>query len=73
MWNPRLRPDPGSIADLKVIQNSGLTRKNHLLANLSAPCDPRLRDDDGILSHDHVVRNLHQVINFYASSDNGSS
>jgi hypothetical protein len=73
MGNPGLRPNPGSITDLEMIQYTSLTCQYHLPANLSAPRNASLGNNDRILSHGNVMRNLHQVIYLYPSTNNGSS
>ncbi len=63
--------DRDAVADLQVAGQSDLPAENHVVAQLGAPGDADLRDDDAMLTHGHVVRDLDEVIYLGAFADDG--
>src|SRR5262249_32435450 len=52
---------------------SSLSTNQHPGTNPNASSDPDLRRDDGMFPNHHVVRDLHQVINFHTLLNPGAS
>jgi hypothetical protein len=54
-----------------MIHNSDLTRDDDILAELRTASDAGLRRNDRVFADNDIVSDLHQIIDFSASSDNG--
>jgi hypothetical protein len=67
-----LRTNLGLIADFDVIDHAYLPGQDNLIADLRASRNARLSGDDGILSNNHIVGDLNQVVYLRAATDNGS-
>jgi hypothetical protein len=70
-WDSRLRSRDSSVLKRAVVRNSDLTADNHFPAQNAAAGDARLRGNNGVLADLHVVRDLNQIIDFYAAADVG--
>jgi len=66
-----LRPDHGALADLKVVQDPYLTCQNHAGTEFCTAGDSCLSNDQALLSNDHVVGDVNQIIDLGASADHG--
>src|SRR5208283_1890639 len=59
------------VADFQVAGQAGLAAQHEVVPHLRAPGNPRLRDDDAVLTDADVVPNLDEVIYFGAPPDHG--
>jgi hypothetical protein len=64
-----LRPDHRAIADMEVIENPHLTQQCDIVPDSSTASNTHLSSDDRILSHNHIVGNLHKIVDFGAPAD----
>src|SRR5207247_5181106 len=66
LGNAALRGDHAAISDFDVADDANLPRHRDALANAGAARDSSLRHDHRIFSDDHVVRNLHEIVDLHA-------
>src|SRR5688572_20566172 len=64
-----LRSDDRSVADLDMIDYPHLSSQSHILAQFCTAGDPGLRRDHRVCSHGNIMRNLHEIIDLSASSN----
>jgi len=58
--------DLGASADLDVANDANLAAQGHKISKLGATGNTGLCHDDAMPSNNHVVPNLHEIINFRA-------
>src|SRR5207247_263846 len=66
LGNAALRGDHAAISDFDVADDANLPRHRDALANAGAARDSSLRHDHRMFSDDHVVRNLHEIVDLHA-------
>src|SRR5258708_396297 len=71
--DPALGIDLRPVGDLDMPYNTCLAADHHMAADLGAATHSRLRGDDRMMSHFHIMRNLDKVIQFGSHPDNGRS
>ena len=52
----------GPVSHLDMIYDADLTADNHLAPDVTAPGDTCLGHDDGILSNDDIMSDMHQIV-----------
>ena len=71
LGNAGLWPDDGAVADLDVIDHADLPGQSDVFAEPSAAGDSRLGCDHGMLTDDHIVGDLYQVVDLGSSLNDG--
>ena len=73
MHHPRLSRNHRFVTDGEVTRNPRLPCQDDIPTNTTASCNAGLSDDDGMLSDDHVVAYLDQIIDFASLTDSGGA
>ena len=68
-----LRTDHRAIADFNMIDDAYLSSQGHVSPQTRATRNSGLRRDHRILAHRHIVGDLHQIVDFDAARNHGSS
>src|SRR4029434_1864193 len=68
-----LRTDHRAIADFNMIDHAYLSSQGHVSPPTRATRNSGLRRDHRILAHRHIVGDLHQIVDFDAALNHGSS
>ena len=67
--NAALRRDNRVVLDCKMANDPDLAGHHHFFSDASAAGNARLRGDDGMLSNNDVVRDLHEIVDLNAFLD----
>src|SRR5882724_6810260 len=71
--NTRPRSDPAAIPYSQMIDDSNTSTQHDVLTDTSASGYARLRGNNRIFTENHVVRDLDQVVDFEARTNDGLS
>ena len=69
--NAALRRDNRVVLDCKMANDPDLAGHHHFFSDAGAAGNARLRGDDGMLSNNDVVRDLHEIVDLNAFLDPG--